>query len=547
MRPQNVVSAAGTGALMLAASAVASDVAFTPSNIKAPFVEQFLEAQIPESRWTVSRATKQTPVGDEIMSYVGTWAIEEPEVFPGLKGDMGLVLKSKAAHHAISTLFPKPIDPKGKPLVVQYEVKLQKGLECGGAYIKLLTDSSEGGMKAGEEYTDKTPFTIMFGPDRCGQTNKVHFIFRHKNPVTGEWEEKHFSNPPLPKITKTTALYTLVVNPDNTFKILINDEEVSSGNLLEDFTPPVNPSAQIDDPEDQKPEDWVDVEKIEDAAASKPEDWDEDAPLMIIDTDAVKPEDWLEDEPLDVADPDAEKPEEWDEEEDGDWVGPVVANPKCADISGCGPWSKPKIANPEYKGQWVRPMIDNPDYKGPWAPRKIANPGFFEDKQPADLTPIGGVGIELWTMTEDILFDNIYIGHDEKAAKDFAKETFHMKQPLEKEAEGSVEEDEEEQPLTFADKARVRLFQFINLAQVDPVGAIKTMPEVPGIIIALVVGLVGLLATLLGLTSAAKEPSKPVVTKKASVKTAPAPEAKIEELNEEDEPVKKRTTRSSQQ
>lgn len=61
--------------------------------------------------------------------------------------------ESKAAHHAISTLFPEPIDPKGKPLVVQYEVKLQKGLECGGAYIKLLTE--EGGLRDGSEYTDK--------------------------------------------------------------------------------------------------------------------------------------------------------------------------------------------------------------------------------------------------------------------------------------------------------------------------------------------------------------------------------------------------------
>lgn len=58
---------------------------------------------------------------------------------------------------------------------------------------------------------DQTPFTIMFGPDKCGSTNKVHFIFRHRNPKTGEWEEKHLDNPPAPKITKTTALYTLIV------------------------------------------------------------------------------------------------------------------------------------------------------------------------------------------------------------------------------------------------------------------------------------------------------------------------------------------------
>ena len=42
-----------------------------------------------------------------------------------MEGDKGLVLKDKAAHHAISAKFPKKIDNKGKDLVVQYEVKLQ--------------------------------------------------------------------------------------------------------------------------------------------------------------------------------------------------------------------------------------------------------------------------------------------------------------------------------------------------------------------------------------------------------------------------------------
>lgn len=55
------------------------------------------------------------------------------------------------------------------------------------------------------------------------------------------------------------------------------------------------------------------------------------------------------------------------------------------------------------QGKWTIPKISNPAYKGVWAPRKIANPAFFEDSSPADLTKIGGIGIELWTMTEDIL------------------------------------------------------------------------------------------------------------------------------------------------
>lgn len=72
-------------------------------------------------------------------------------MFSGIVGDEGLVLKTKAAHHAISVPFETPLDPAGKPLVVQYEVKLQKGLDCGGAYIKLLTDSDIVSRKEGAE------------------------------------------------------------------------------------------------------------------------------------------------------------------------------------------------------------------------------------------------------------------------------------------------------------------------------------------------------------------------------------------------------------
>lgn len=58
-------------------------------------------------------------------------------------------------------------------------------------------------------------------------------------------------------------------SPDNTFDILFNENSLRSGNLLEDFTPAVNPPAEIDDPEDFKPEDWVDTEYIADPDATK--------------------------------------------------------------------------------------------------------------------------------------------------------------------------------------------------------------------------------------------------------------------------------------
>lgn len=82
--------------------------------------------------------------------------------------------------------------------------------------------------------------------------------------------------------------------------------------MLEDFDPAVNPPKEIDDPEDFKPETWVDEAEIEDVTATKPDDWDEDAPMMITDASATKPEDWLEEEPETIPDPEAEKPEEWD-------------------------------------------------------------------------------------------------------------------------------------------------------------------------------------------------------------------------------------------
>lgn len=54
-------------------------------------------------------------------------------MYKAIDGDKGLVAKDAAAHHAISSIFSKPIDPKGKDFVVQYEVKLQ------GSYPKIMS------------------------------------------------------------------------------------------------------------------------------------------------------------------------------------------------------------------------------------------------------------------------------------------------------------------------------------------------------------------------------------------------------------------------
>lgn len=93
------------------------------TEIDAPFWTQFDG----DTRWQASHAKKENDksTSEEEWTYNGKWAEEEPHVLKGIEGDKGLVLKDKAAHHAISAKFPKKIDNKGKDLVVQYEVKLQ--------------------------------------------------------------------------------------------------------------------------------------------------------------------------------------------------------------------------------------------------------------------------------------------------------------------------------------------------------------------------------------------------------------------------------------
>jgi calnexin len=386
--------------------------------------------------------------------------------------------------------------------VRRYEVKLQNGLECGGAYLKLLTESPEG-IQA-QEFSDKTPYTIMFGPDKCGATNKVHFIFRHKNPVSGEYEEKHLTAAPSARISKLSTLYTLIVRPDQTYEIKINEEHVKSGSLLEDFNPPVNPPEEIDDPEDKKPEDWVDTAKIADPEATKPEDWDEDAPREIPDAEAEKPDDWLDNEPDLIPDPDAEKPDDWDDEEDGDWVAPTIENPKCVEASGCGEWIRPMTKNPAFKGKWTPPLMDNPAYKGPWSPRRIANPNHFHDAAPSTFEPMAAIGFELWTMQNDILFDNIYIGHSESDAAKFAKETWGKKYPVEKaledkekpKAKESFDSSWRDDPVGFV---KTQIAMFFELASFDVSQAFKTHPVTGAGLVMLGTTIVALIAGIINL------------------------------------------------
>lgn len=75
----------------------------------------------------------------------------------------------KARHYGIATALPETVDPS-EGLVLQFDLKLADGLTCGGAYMKFLTADAD--IKF-EELKDDSAYTVMFGPDKCGTTNKV--------------------------------------------------------------------------------------------------------------------------------------------------------------------------------------------------------------------------------------------------------------------------------------------------------------------------------------------------------------------------------------
>jgi calnexin len=416
---------------------------FTPSdNVDFYFMDTMDSEDTLGLKWTRSQA-KKDGAEDTIAKYDGLWAIEALAK-DALNGDTGLVLKSKAKHSAVAAKLKKPFNFAGdKQIVVQYEVAFQNGLDCGGGYIKLLSSAPSLDLR---QLTDKTPYTIMFGPDKCGSDSKFHFIFRHVHPTTGVVEEKHCKKidgkgrSVLEEIFKDKKphLLRLVLRPDNTYEISIDHTLVNHGTLLDSFSPPVNPPAEIADPEDTMPSDWDSREKIADPEATKPEDWDEDAPKTILDETAEKPSGWLDDEPDMVADPDSVRPDDWDDEMDGDWEPALINNPACASAAGCGPWNRPTVENPAYKGKWFAPMVNNPGYKGKWKAAMIPNPDFFEDPNPFKMTPISGIGLELWSMSDDIYFDNILITDNLALADAFARETFDLKQAADASANGNI-------------------------------------------------------------------------------------------------------------
>ncbi|KAJ6420538.1 hypothetical protein OIU84_027972 [Salix udensis] len=257
-----------------------------------------------KDRWVLSDWKRSEGKAGTFKYTAGKW--------PGDPDDKGIQTYNDAKHFAISAKIAPEFSNKDRTLVVQYSVKFEQNIECGGGYIKLHS-----GYVNQKKFGGDTPYSFMFGPDMCGtQTKKLHVILSYQG-----------QNYPIKKdlqceTDKLTHFYTFILRPDASYSVLVDNRERESGTMYTDWD--ILPPPKIKDTKAKKPADWDDREYIEDPNDVKPEGYDSI--------------------PREIPDPKAKEPDDWDEEDDGIW-------------------RPPKIPNPAYKGPWKRKaeFEDDPD------------------------------------------------------------------------------------------------------------------------------------------------------------------------------------------
>jgi len=326
-----------------------------------------------ESRWVVSTKRPASERG-RLATETGKWS-SNPEA------DRGLQATEDARFYTLSTKFPE-FSNVNSVLIVQYSVKQTQDIDCGGAYLKLHPKGLDQ-----VNYDGASVYNIMFGPDQCGGTKRVHAI------LTRDGTNHLINKQVYPESDLFTHVYTFVLRPDNTYEILVDGDSKASGNIEDDWS--ILPPKQIPDPSKSKPSDWQDNKYIDDPEDVKPAGWDEI--------------------PQEIVDPEASKPEDWDDELDGDWEAPKVPNPEFK-----GPWRPKQIENPKYQGEWVHPLIDNPDYK------PVDDLYSFPSFEAA--------GIEVWQVKSGTIFDNFLVTDDEELAAS-ARKAVNARREAEQKAE----------------------------------------------------------------------------------------------------------------
>merc|ERR1711916_80950 len=144
----------------------------------------------------------------------GEWAVENGS----------LKTSQDAKFYAIAAPFAAKSN-EGKTMVIQFAANIPSTRDCGGDYVKVL--------KSGENldsFNGDTEYSVMFGPDICGATNKIHLIFNSKSGSNELWKKT-----PRAEKDGRAHMYTAIIRSDNTYEVRVDNEAKESGSLEDDW------------------------------------------------------------------------------------------------------------------------------------------------------------------------------------------------------------------------------------------------------------------------------------------------------------------------
>jgi len=118
---------------------------------KVYFSETFGEGW--EKRWTESKWKSSEGTQGKWEAATGKWFNDAVE-------DSGIQTSQDSKFFGIAAAFPS-FSNEAKDLIIQYQAKYEKDVECGGGYVKV-------GPKFDDLTTfgDPTVYNVMFGPDK---------------------------------------------------------------------------------------------------------------------------------------------------------------------------------------------------------------------------------------------------------------------------------------------------------------------------------------------------------------------------------------------
>lgn len=334
-------------------------LAFYSTGIAAKiyFKEEFTDDDW-QKRWTASQHPRKD-WGKFVLTpglYYG-----DPEISKGIQ------TSEDGKFYALTTKF-EPFSNKDKVFVIQYSVKYEQDIKCGGAYVKLFDCSFN--PKTFHSYK---PYLIQFGPDICG-FKKIHVIFNYEERKLAMKRELSC------KDDRLTHLYTLVIKPDNSYLIKIDNKIERTGMLLEDWD--FVPRRIIND-KVTKP---LGNPKSTDLKDAKSQDWNQTDPEFYFNGE---------------------------EQKNVDLKRPMIKNPVNEEE-----WKSKSTNSPNYKGQRLDPLSENHEH--------LSHSDFYRYDE------ICGIGFDIWQVESGTLFDNVLITDDELEAEKHGNDTWGIIKEKEK-------------------------------------------------------------------------------------------------------------------